>query len=325
MDASAESGTDAAAECPKKPVPEHSPQSVDDLKAQMQALAGDLSHSDDAEHLLAAALLGGFAVPGAPLELLDKASRIVPSNALVAWHRLKICRELAGATCDLEEIETIAVEVDSDNGAVWMQVAMLRFGEDRHNAAADAVRRAIVAPRFDNYFIDNAGVIERALTVLGGRSYAERVFMGIGVAAASMVSYQKITTQCAALAGDGGVWLELCDRLGARMTADGNTLIDQAIGTSLRKIAAQQSGDEAWIEAATANEVSFRDNYQRLLATIGAHHILENDEVVLRQYIENFSTYGELEAQTRLKEEAQRLREDPDYDQCNFVSAWTSQ
>lgn len=312
-------------DCQKKNVSEKSPENLEEYKAQVQTLAAELNGSDDAEHLLAAALLGGFGTPGAQLALLNEASRMAPSDALVAWNRLKVCRELNGATCDLREIETNALQVDGDNGAVWMEVAMLRLGEGRHNVAAEAVRRAIAAPRFDNYFIDHAVVIERALAIRGDRSYAERVFMGIGVAAASSVSYYRMTTECEALAGDGGVWLELCDQLGARMSVEENTILDQAIGRAIRKIAAAQSGDEERIEKLTTDYEAFRSFYGGLLNDRSRQYLLENDEILLRQYVENLSTYGELEAQVRLKADAQRLLNDPDYDQCNFVSAWESQ
>jgi len=135
-----------------------------------------------------------------------------------------------------------------------------------------------------------------------------------------VVSFYQITKHCEVVSESDGVWLELCDRLGAKMSADGRILLDQAIGRALQKIAAGRSGDEEWLEAATTDHEGFKAHYQSLIADRTVQALIENDEAQLRQYIENFATYGELEAQRKLQAEARRLRHDPDYDQCNFVS-----
>ncbi|MGB5720713.1 MAG: hypothetical protein WBM34_08465, partial [Woeseiaceae bacterium] len=217
-------------------------ESEEQHKARILAVAAELSNSDDPDYLLAAALLMRFGEPDAPLELLQRASKIAPRHPLVAWSLLSMCRDRKGAQCDLEALEANAIEVDGSNGAVWMEIAMLRLEEERPVAASDAVRRANAAPRFDSYFIDHAMVLERALATNGDRSYRERIFAGIGYSAAMVTSYGAITKHCGAVDA-GGVWLELCDQLGEKMVADGRALLDQAIGFALRKIAAERSGD----------------------------------------------------------------------------------
>ena len=104
------------------------------------------------------------------------------------------------------------------------------------------------------------------------------------------------------------------------MFSDSTSLIDQAIGMSLQRIAAEQNGDAEEIARATAREAEFREEYQRLMSTRESATLIANDEAALRRFIENFSIYGEFEAQKRLHAEVERLKNSPDYDQCNFVS-----
>lgn len=316
-----EDGTD----CPKKSPPVIAEESEKDHKARAIALAELLAQTSDADYLLAAALLSQSSEANAPLELLAKANGIEPGNPLVAWNQLAMCRYRKGATCDINVIEANAIAVDGSNGALWTEIAMLRLAEDKPDAAIAAVRRAIAAPRMDSYFIDHATVLERALAGRSDMSYRERVFQAIGYSAALVVSYYEITKHCRTVDESVGVWIELCNQLGAKMFADGRVILDQAIGRALQKIAAERSGDEGWIRSATAEYERFRTYYRSLMADRSTQALLENDEVVLRQYFENFSTFGELEAQVRLKADAKRLRNDPDYDQCNFISAWESQ
>lgn len=260
-----------------------------------------------------------------PLELLAKAADIEPGNPLVAWNQLAMCRDREDVSCDIEKIAANAIAVDGSNGALWLEIARLRLAENNSDAAVAAVRRAIAAPRLDTYLIDHALVLERAMASRSDLSYRDRVFQGMGYSAALVVSFYQITEHCRTVDESVGVWIELCDQLGAKMFADGRILLDQAIGRALQKIAAERSGDEDWISDATADYERFKTYYRSLLADRGTQALLENDEAVLRQYLDNFSTFGELEAQVRLQIEAQRLRSDPDYEQCNFVSGWPTE
>lgn len=308
------------ADCPVGPVPEDVPLNEVEVMAQIRATAARLSTSRDAETLLAAALMSGFESSERQLALLEQAAGSSPTHPLIAWNRLRICREGKDVTCDFPAVEASAIRVDGDNGAVWMQIAMLRLDKGDQDAAAEAVRHAITAPRFDHYFIDHALLFERALSTLGGSSYTERVISGIGYSAAMLVGYYGITEHCGGASQSDSVWIELCDQLGAKMLADSKDLLDQSLGTSLRKIAARQSGNDEQYAKALAREAEFKRRYLSFTASRDAHVLLENDEAALRRYIENFSIYGERVALTRLRTEAERLKNSPDYDQCNFVS-----
>ena len=98
--------------------------------------------------------------------------------------------------------------------------------------------------------------------------------------------------------------------------------MDQAIGRALQKIAAGRSGDQEWVEKSVAEYEKFEARRHELLANSKPLSLLYNDEMVLVRYVENFATYGELEAQERLQAEARRLQQDPNYDRCNFESPW---
>ena len=303
------------------------PQPSTDLKeygaereAHIREAATELSKSRDAEGLLAAALLSQLDSLDRPLKLLEEALTIDPDHPLVVWNYLQFCRDRKGANCDLAGVEENAVRVDGSNGAVWMEIAMLRLDEGDQIAAAEAVRRAIVAPRFDGYFIDQVTLIERALSTHGDSSYRDRIIAGMGFGAAMVRSYYGISKYCQEIEASDAAWIELCDQLGAQMLAEGTNLLDQSLGTSLRKIAARQSGNDEQYAKALAREAEFKRPYLSFTASRDAHVLLENDEAALRRYIENFSIYGEGVALTRLRAEAERLKNSPDYDQCNFVS-----
>jgi len=300
----------------------------EEREAHKREVEAQLSNSDDAEHLLAAAILLHSAAllsvsesesPEHLFQLLNKAAQIDPNNALVAWTRLQLCRKRKGVSCDLAKAEANARRVDSSNGAVWMEVAALRLSEGDESAAAEAVRRAIAVPRFDTYLIDYVILMERALSTHGESSYGDRATSGFGFSATIPIpSY--ITQHCAASGNADTHWIDLCDQLGAKMFSDSTSLADQAIGMSLQRIAAEQNGDAEEIARATAREAEFREEYQRFTISRESATLIAYDEAVHRRFVENFSIYGEFEAQRRLHAEVERLKNSPDYDQCNFVS-----
>ena len=295
-------------------------------KARALLLASELESSDDADYLMAAALLRQIWETDAPLELLVRAGKIAPRHPLVAWNLFTMCHDQHVANCNPGAVEAHLVEVDGGNGAVWLEIGMRRLAQNDQPAAVEAVKRAIVAPRFDVYFVDHVVLMERALANRADKPYRDRMFEAMGYGAAwTAVSDYGIVQHCNALDTGDGVWLELCDRLGQKMFADGRTILDKLIGLALQKIAASQSGDQDWIEKSITDFEAFRAQVKKVVEEPTMQALLWNDESVLAQYVENFSTYGEFEAQLRLREEAQRLREDPDYDQCNFVSSWLGQ
>lgn len=316
---------DDTEDCPRKPSLYFAGQSEEEHKAWAIELADTLAASTDADYLVAAALLSQHQDADRPLELLARAAELAPENRLVTWNSLVNCPNGRGFRCDHESIEAKAIALDNSNGAVWTEIAMRRVEEGSESEAIAAARRAIAAPRIDSYFIEHVIVLQRALASRNDLSYRQRYFAAMGYVAALAAPYLRVTRHCRTAEKNVGVWIELCDRLGARMFADGRTLTDQAIGRALQKIAAGRSGDANWIEQANADYEAFNVHYGLLDRDQTVQALVENDEAVLRQYVENFETYGEFEAQARLRAEAQRLLDDPDYDRCNFVSVRVNQ
>lgn len=310
----------AEAECPPKMTQEELEEHDARQQEHFTQVAKQLSRSDNAENVLAAALLLQGSPGNTSLEALDRAFRLDPRSPLVTWNMLRVCRDDEAADCDLDFVEASATRADGDNGAIWMEMALLRLEEGQTDAARLLVRKAIAAPRFDNYFIEHARLIERALEAGGDSTYTERMIAGIGYSAALVVSYYTITSHCRTLDPADAVWIDLCQQIGEKMLVDGRVLLDQAIGASLIKIATEHTHDAERIEAALERESSFRKRYQDVIASVESQNLLANDEAVLRQYVEHLATFGELEAMTKLAEEAARLRETAGYDQCNFTN-----
>ena len=276
-----------------------------------------LSTSEDPEYLLAAALLDFDRDDANESKLLARAMAQLPKHPVALWHRLQHCE--AGG-CNRDEIAMAAVAADPTNGMLWLEIARGRLQADDWAGAERALQRAIVSSRFDTYFYDYALLIERGLAASTNLDYSDRVVFGIGVAAAVAIpSFNEVLLACQSGENDAVVWVPLCDELGKSMHEHSRELISTMIGWGYRQVAAERAGDSALVASLKKESEAVSERYSFRQIRVGASALLENDPTVLRNYLDDFRTHGELAAIDRLVDAAERLRADETYDQCNFV------
>ena len=276
-----------------------------------------LRHSGDTEQLLAAALMSTDRKE--LQELLDRVLVDDPGSRVAHWKNLQNCNAM-GSDCERRSVEAAALAVDSANGLVWIDIAGARMREKRWQEAEDALRRAAAAPRFDSYFIEYALLVERGLSATSELGYTDRMIAGIGFAAAMAIpGYAGITQRCTGETGGYEIPAEICFELGKRMAGNSRELIAILIGKSVQQDAASRLGYDRLARELQREQNELRDAVLRDNADSGAPVLLQNDATVLQRYVDTFAAHGEIRATEALVAEARRLREDPDYDQCNFV------
>ena len=280
----------------------------------LQRASDNLSASDNLEFLHAAALMAQN--PADRERLLRKAYKLNPSSPLLAWHQIIDCDS---GGCDDKRLLDRAAKLDEGNAAIWVERARPYIRDKNWIAAAKELRRAAASTRYDTYFAEHSALIERALAASTELDYSERITMAVSNGAiVSIPSYGEITTACRDEDNDPGIWIPLCDELGALMAERSGTLISHAIGNALRMISAERSGDLQKIARYT-NAHDERHQYLREMTMTGAADLMENDSTFLLRYWEQFTAHGEIVAMKYSIGEANRLRADPSYDQCNFV------
>ena len=288
----------------------------DELRVAEQDAVTVLQASGNAEHLLAAALLSRYGDPQLALELLDQSVELSSNAPLSAWTAFVICGQRPNLNCNLAEREATAIAVDSKNGAMWVQIATLRLEKGHQAAAIEAMRRAVAAPDYSSFYAEQIMYVERGLAAATNLGLADRFMLGVSFASVSPFAMNTLTSQCES--EKTGVWPELCEQLGRRMATDAKDIMNKSLGLSLQNLAMTNLGDTEGLLAVQQQ----KDDLRRLLGTAESNratmNLLGNDERVLRDYLSNLEVFGETVAMGRLSAEAARLRELPDYAQCNF-------
>lgn len=285
-------------------------------KVHIESAAISLLASGDPEHHLAAALLNRWSDPQAALAQLEKSTALESNSPLSAWTALIICGQRSQLACDFEALERAAIRVDSENGAMWMQLVGRRLEYNNDEQAIEAMRQAISAPEFDSYYFEQIMLIERALAATSELSLAERVFSGIGFAAATPMAMNTLIKKCDD--EKTGVWLELCAQLGERMFVDGPDMMTQALGTDLQGLALANRGDLQGLQELELKKAEMHGIMGSAESNAEWFNLATNDETVLHEYLQNMDVFGEAPAMKWLSSEAERLRALPGYDQCNF-------
>jgi hypothetical protein len=305
-----------ATQCDDSPASGITVVTKEELRAAEQDAVTVLQASGDAEHLLSAALLSRYSDPLLALELLDQSVELSSNAPLSAWTAFVICGQRPNLNCNLAEREATAIAVDSKNGAMWVQIAALRLEKGRDAAAIDAMRRAVAAPDYSSFYAEQIMHVERGLASATNLGLADRFMLGVSFASVSPFAMNTLTSQCES--EQTGVWPELCEQLGRRMATDAKDIMNRSLGLSLQKLAMTNLGDAEGLLAVQQQQQDLR----RLLGTVESNRVtmnlLGNDERVLRDYMSNLEVFGETVAMDRLSAEAARLKELPDYDQCNF-------
>lgn len=183
------------------------------------------------------------------------------------------------------------------------------------------MRQVAAANRYSLYFMQYTSLIERGLAATTDLGYSDRVVAGIGIGAAIAIpALGEVSKACQSGDNDADVWIELCEEVGKRMVTNSDELITMMFGYGLRSGAAKRAGDVAVAESIEQEGKDRVNGLLREQAESGAQALMTNDPHVLQSYVENFLVHGEIGAMDRLIADARRLRADPGYDQCNFVS-----
>ena len=250
--------------------------------------------------------------------LLDRARALAPQHRTLLWHTLIDC---ANTGCDRAAAEANAIRVDGDNGHVWLQIAITSIGENRWNDAEASISRAAAATRFDMYFIEYAVAVEKALAAGTDLDYMSRIVNGMGFAAAvALPDLRAVTNACTTDRLKVSIPANLCDTLGQQMIDGGRDILTVAIGYELRRLVAERDSKPELASQYSREKKALSQRLVNSMNNADAYALQMNDSAVLRRYIDNYLAYGEIRATELLIVEAQRLKADPTYDQCNFVN-----
>lgn len=294
------------------------PPALDGLgEGRTPPIVATLSASGSSEHVLAGALLRPQSDPGAILADLERALALDGDHPLVLWHADDLCgRGTDAPHCRSPDFIARVSSSLYANGALWMRRAVRNLERGNERAALDNVRRAAVAPEYDNFWAQHIVLFERALAIGGDLTSAQRTAVAVGVAAAIDGPGYRIFAECRDRSASDSLWMDACARLAARVAADSRTFLDSAISYDLLEDLYEQSGrhDAARMVARERAELE-----SMLTADQDREVVLGLDDRFSSRWLDEVVANGEIAAMEFALAELERLRADPDYDPCALI------
>lgn len=284
--------------------------------ARFALLADTLSQSPNAEDQLAAAIIRGVGAPEQRTDSLVEALTADPMHELVLWQAADDCRRgRGGEYCTDSNVRATIESVLGGNGWYWTQVAAFYHGQGMFDESLSALRRAVSAPEFNDYFVDNVLLMERALSADSDRAYVDRVISSIGFAAAMPADF--LARECAARAEADDSWRDACTMLAERYEHEGSNLMMQTIGLGMQENLYESSGLMAEARDAEIRKAEML----KLLEQAGGDYQLVQwlDPQLSARYLDVWAASGEVAALEFAVESVDALLEDPDYDPCVYL------
>jgi len=275
-----------------------------EFKAQQEQMLRVLRRSDDAEHLMAAALVSWRDDADSALLLLGDAAARDPSNPMIASQALELCLEIGHCSRARPEMERNLIAADKANVLAWLQVARSRLSRDDEDGALSAMREAAAAAVVDDHFTEYVLTFERSLAASTNHTAHERMGFAFGHAATAFSGSLLTSADCRERAPVSAEWSDVCVRVGERMESDGRTLLTTALGIEMQASMYELSGDSRAHGRVLERLQAFREIYRPLVARSGRAERLE-DATVYRRYLEIFDASGEVEAMQYLAGEVE--------------------
>ena len=287
---------------------------LEDIASRMATMADALSTANNAEYLLAAALLSGFSDPISASDYTNRALQIDPSHPLVFWFATGLCQQGGGGDfCRAQGFANKAHSVLGRNGAYWARVAARHNDDGDPTNALAALKRASIEPEFDFYVADFLLLIERGLAAQGDMNYAERVSLALAFTPVPGM-HSDIYEMCSENIDADAVWLEACTDYAHRLASESKTIMNRLIGYGMLKQVFKRTGRSDELKNAHADWQSLRDNVNGVVADLEL--LMLADERFTIRYVDEFAANGELAAIEFAHAEVGRLKADASYDPC---------
>ena len=235
-----------------------------------------------------------------------------PENKFAKWSLLTLCSSPFNNTDCSESSVKEMVNLDVNNGAVWMNLASYYFKLKDQSNAILALRNFINAPYFDEYLDLAFETYESSIP--GQLPLNLKLLFAIDmVNLTTSTSISKVASFCKRKALASTEFSQLCLDAGTILEADSVVLKTHKSGLALKEFGYKGLQDERYkkLEENRKNRRSkYPNGYKK------AKNLTMYDESLLIYWYEAYKNHGELKALEMLIEEARRVSGDPGYNPC---------
>jgi len=209
-----------------------------------------------------------------------------------------------------------AIELDGDNGALWLQIANLHAAKGNASATLEAIEQVITTTHFNEYHFDKLALFMQTSKGALDINFGQRAITGLGYHAATSVWLSKITNFCVEERLDTARHHQLCLALGKTMAVQNNSLVANAMGLNIQsQIFKQEQNEELHLKAEKEKSAIMQKSVNHELY-FQAQTLTLVDERLFNFWLTSVMEQGEAKADEMLIKEAITLSKNPYYQPC---------
>lgn len=238
-----------------------------------------------------------------------------PDNQLLAYHLLSECSSNS-ELCSDSLISQISEKL-TDNSAVWLLNAIYYADKGNIDSVEQAIIEASKAPDFDSYWHSYVAAISDAYDQAGdkGTQMQDEIKMGY-ISAIAVPSYGSLFKVCEQASIEKLTLIEACLTAGRLLTRDSKTLITKSIGYSMQETALVNLDREDELSFLSTDKQAHKALYTSQAKAVD---LLWRNTSLRHQMLRQLMEHGEIAYAQFAIEEAIKLSNAPDVDECQVV------
>ncbi|TWX64283.1 hypothetical protein ESZ36_20115 [Colwellia demingiae] len=307
---------------------------MDDAKQYFQSLDADFTFDEEAHMLEGEQYLQSlddhfskadplnyalFATPPkgiSRLDLLLNYHNQFQSNPLVSLNLINLCKHASDKKCTVDIVNNL-VSSDSNNGAIWLNVASFYAARNDDKGVMSAINSLEKTTLFNERYAENILLYAQALENSTSNDFTANVIVGIGNAAANSPAYGSVIQWCKqGIEAPGKA--NACLTLGQQLETRSTTLLSNSIGLALQNIVFESQSNTEAMQLVEKKKKSLYSNIDNELFQ-RASIMMMLDQRLLRSWLNNLDSQGEFESQRLLVEEAEVLYEENKNQLCTAI------
>lgn len=244
-----------------------------------------------------------------------------PQNAFLHLHYLSFCSEHANNENCAEDLIAEALELNRDNGAAWSLAAIYRDVRGDQFGSDQALRMAVRAPDYDDYYSRQVQYMLDVVPDLG--EYGD-TWIRYSLLAETPTLLLKNASQLSNLCGNAQPSREQlfqsCAEFGERMYLESHATIMNLVGSAIAEIGYRRLGDMenasrmAQVSEGYADSRRNPESDAEAFRSMGG--LLTYDLNLSRFWMDAIVEFGEQGAVSATVSEARRRSNDPSYQPC---------
>ncbi|MGL1955969.1 MAG: hypothetical protein OCD00_01455 [Colwellia sp.] len=284
---------------------------VINLTNNIEELKGIIQKSNDPESQIVHTILSVEDSSELPKKL-DSLYNVIPESPLLSYDLLSSCT-IKDSKCNNSIFER-GTELDAQNGAVWLMMAIHELNNNNIDKAKMALMEASNAPVFNEYWSEHFTLFESVFVQAGaGSDLPTQIAILSNISTIPAPNFSVLANFCDSLDASKTDILDTCLSIGQQMINSQSTMLSYLIGMNIQSSVYKKYGDTELLDQLE----DMRENFDKLIeSSVKADALMWQSRRRTADWLQQMRDIGEIGATEFIVNEAIELSSKSEFDPC---------